>query len=156
MTNDKLSFVASDGLIKRKRKIPDNWHRQPRFKTVDELDNKIAEYFTVFNSHPTMCGLALHLGFCDRQSLYAYEKDKRYRYSIKTARTRIENFYEQQMISRNSIGSIFWLKNAGWIDKQEVQQTVKMEGVIRLPAKKKLGEKVDDLDTTSTTSGTTK
>ena len=42
---------------------------------------------------PTITGLALHLGFCDRQSFYEYEKKPEFTYTIKKARFFIEQHY---------------------------------------------------------------
>lgn len=72
--------------------------RPPIFKTVEELQLKIDSYFQncpdkrkimvrvkVWKSKyqveqevdcPTITGLALHLGFCDRQSFYDYKEKK--------------------------------------------------------------------------------
>ena len=103
---------------------------------------------------PTISGLAYYLGFTSRQSLYDYEKryapDKeedntdntanteittteqkeekgelaRFAYHIKRARLRIEAHYEQNMNGGAAAGSIFALKNMGWMDRQEVKTTI--------------------------------
>jgi len=72
---------------------------------------------------PTMTGLALHLGFCSRQSLYDYEKHKEYSYIIKKARLRIENSYEESLRdpSIKATGPIFALKNMGWKDSKDIE-----------------------------------
>lgn len=68
-----------------------------------------------------MSGLAYALGFESRQSLYAYEKDERFSYSIKRAKLAIEIWYEERMSGNSPTGAIFWLKNhAGYTDKQEI------------------------------------
>jgi hypothetical protein len=98
----------------------------------------------------TICGLVLHLGFCDRASFYNYEKYGEFSYTIKKARVRIEEYYEKKMLElRNPAGAIFALKNFGWVDRQEIEQTTHIDGVIRLPAKKLPGAPVDELDPTS-------
>ena len=77
--------------------------RPPMFKTVEELEEKIQEYFdnpplkqVVINGKPidlpfiSITGLTLHLGFCDRKSFYEYEDKPKFTHTIKKARTRIE------------------------------------------------------------------
>jgi hypothetical protein len=109
----------------------DPW-RPPKFKTAKELEDKICEYFlnppaseftdvvTAQGIHklfrPTITGLVLYLGFCDRSSFYDTEKRDGFSYTIKRARTRIENAYEK----RGDTFSIFALKNFGWTDKSEI------------------------------------
>ena len=81
---------------------------------------------------PTITGLSLYLGFCDRQSMYDYEDRAEFSDTIKKARTRMELEYEKDLrFGRNTSGSIFALKNFGWADKKEVTlestATVKLE-----------------------------
>lgn len=68
----------------------------------------------------TITGLALFLGFSDRQSLYDYQAKEEYSCVIKKARTRVEMEYEKTLHAEGSPGAIFALKNMGWSDKQEV------------------------------------
>ena len=71
---------------------------------------------------PTISGLALHLGFCNRTSLYEYEREGEFSDTIKIARTRCENFVESYGMSGNipPAIAIFALKNYGWKDTQEI------------------------------------
>lgn len=70
---------------------------------------------------PTISGLALYLGFCDRHSFYAYEKHEGFSHTIKTARARIEQSYEESLrLGGNPAGAIFALKNFGWSDRLEI------------------------------------
>lgn len=112
--------------------------RPPEFKNVEELTQKIHEYFnngvktrSIVIGHgatkrieelpvPTISGLALYLGFASRQSFYDYEKNENFSYTIKKARLFIETEYEEQLQVGNSTGAIFALKNLGWQDKSEV------------------------------------
>lgn len=105
--------------------------RPPKFKTAEELENIIIEFFKsleyevdgVKRWYPaTITGLALALGFCDRQSLYDYEKREEFSCTIKKARLMVENSYEKHLFGKNSTGAIFGLKNMGWKDKSEVDQ----------------------------------
>lgn len=94
-----------------------------KFKTVEELQNAIDKYFNENKESPTITGLALELGFASRQSFYDYEKNKKYSYTVKRARLKIENFYESHLIGQYTSGPIFALKNFGWSDKQDVDIT---------------------------------
>lgn len=74
---------------------------------------------------PTITGLALHLGFESKQSMYDYQKKKAFSYSIKRARLKIENSYEQDIRNPDikPTGAIFGLKNMGWSDKQQIEHS---------------------------------
>ena len=72
---------------------------------------------------PTITGLALHLGFCSRQSFYDYESRPEHSYTIKKARTFIEKHYEELLQVGNTTGAIFALKNMGWLDKISNENT---------------------------------
>ena len=100
---------------------------RPRiYDNAEDIDIAIESYFNSLESGdttrpPTMSGLAYALGFESRQSLYAYEKDERFSYSIKRAKLAIEIWYEERMSGNSPTGAIFWLKNhAGYTDKQEI------------------------------------
>ena len=114
--------------------------RPPHYETPEALQAKVDEYFDtgvkkktyivgkgenqqiVEIPIPTITGLVLYLGFCDRQSFYDYEKRDGFSYTIKNARTRIEQHYEELVQDGNS-GAIFALKNFGWSDKQELEMS---------------------------------
>jgi len=125
--------------------------RPPKYKTAEELQKKIDEYFasglrkipfpigkgdaqTIIEIElPTITGLVLHCEFCSRQAFYDYEKKEEFKYTIKKARTRIEQHYEEELlISRNSAGPIFALKNLGWSDKQEIDHTTAGDKITNL------------------------
>lgn len=112
----------------------------PVFKNADELQSKINSYFTDCPDKKTfitkdgdtieipaitVCGLAEHLGFESRQSMYDYEKKEEYSYIIKRARLKVEKNYEQNLQYKDATGSIFALKNMGWKDKTETELTGK-------------------------------
>ena len=120
--------------------------RPPIYKNPEDLSNKIDEYFiyvkgeyiekettnvVTFETETykewirvperiTVTGLALFLGFADRQSLQDYKKKPKFSFPIKRAMTRIEQEYESNLFGRNVAGSIFALKNFGWTDKSQV------------------------------------
>lgn len=114
--------------------------RPPKYKTAKEMQKVIDDYFAnpptkdimLPNGggvYPFPCltitGLALHLGFNSRASIYEYEaKNDEFTDTIKKARLRIENDYEMGLkLGQNNSGNIFALKNFGWKDKQEVEST---------------------------------
>jgi len=102
------------------------------FSDEDSLQDMIEDYFSNPPVKPvvtkegvievpalTITGLALHLGFESRQSMYDYEKKDKFTYAIKRARLLIENSYEFQLQHGNSTGAIFALKNMSWTDKTQ-------------------------------------
>jgi hypothetical protein len=117
----------------KKTKKPEG--RPPLFKTTEELQSKITEYFkkgvkrkrvwqgdkAITIPIPTITGLILYCGFCDRSSFYNLESNPEFSHTIKKARTFIESTYEEYLHTGNCTGAIFALKNFGWKDKQEVE-----------------------------------
>ena len=109
---------------------PDKGGRPLNFKTPEEMELKVNEYFESFEkgeepvlgTKRTTVGLALFLGFESRQSLYDYEKRDGFSYIVKKARSFIEMNYEEMLDSKSCTGAIFALKNMGWIDRTEVDQ----------------------------------
>lgn len=115
--------------------------RPPKYKTNEELQAKIQEYIqdcpdtqTIFFKLkdeviekeapcPTITGLVLYLGFCDRASFYDMEKIEKFAHTIKHARTWIESTYEQLLKQGNASGAIFALKNFGWTDLQKIEHS---------------------------------
>lgn len=124
----------------------------PKYKTPQEMEDKIVEYFktcepklmtytdTDGNEQPVMVkgepyykqepptksGLALYLGFADRQSLYDYEKKKGFSCIIKRAKLALSQHHEKGLDKDKCTGHIFWLKCNGakepvneWNDKAE-------------------------------------
>lgn len=113
--------------------MKDKGGRPKLFNSVDELQEKIDEYFESDDAHliqdevrypaPTMSGLALYLGI-DRKSLYNYSQDDAFFPTIKKAKLRVESFLEKRLYGNNVTGVIFSLKNNfDWKDKTEVNQT---------------------------------
>jgi hypothetical protein len=98
---------------------------RPRiYNTAEELEAEVEKYFGITEqSDVTITGLALHLGFESRQSIYDYEKNGEFSYIIKRAKLRVELAYEWRLNSNSCTGAIFALKNMGWKDKQEVEQS---------------------------------
>lgn len=92
---EKIQSVLEDGTIM------ENWIRMPEPATIT--------------------GLALFLGFNDRQSLYDYQAKEEFSCIVKKARTLVECEYEKRLAGQSPTGAIFALKNMGWKDKQEVE-----------------------------------
>lgn len=110
--------------------------RPPLYDTVQELEEKINKYFNeecipetigehIIWNYPTVCGLALYLGFAQRKSLLDYKgRSDDFCNTIKRAVTVIENSYEQRLSMNNATGSIFALKNMGWKDQSQIDQNI--------------------------------
>ena len=126
--------------------------RPLKYKTAEEMQAGIDEYFELCQpkpmtddegfilkdksgnpvielNPPTITGLALHLGFESRQSLYEYEQRKEFTYTLRRARMKCENWLERNGLSGNTppTMAIFALKNYGWSDKQEIEHSGKQE-----------------------------
>jgi hypothetical protein len=130
--------------------------RPPFFKTPQELQEKINDYFdscwvdkiievtdkegncTATNSRYqnrpyTIAGLAEYLGFCSRTSLLDYDAKMEFLNIIKKAKLKVEMNVEEFLLEgKNAAGPIFWLKNhADYKDKQEHEITGKDGGPIK-------------------------
>lgn len=100
--------------------------RPPKYKTPEEMQMVIDDYFGKVGDKPTMSGLALELGM-SRQALCDYAKKDEFLDTIKSARLRVEAALEQHLFSGSVAGVIFNLKNNfGWKDKTEVEQNTKL------------------------------
>jgi hypothetical protein len=124
--------------------------RPAKYKTAAELDEAIQDYFDecvpspltftnsdgveqvavdkngnpIIRENPaTMAGLAYHLGYSTRGAIYDLETkdDKQFSDLIKRARLKIEAEHESRLTTSDKCtGSIFWLKNHQWTDRQEI------------------------------------
>ena len=94
-----------------------------KYLTPEEMLVEIDIYLMEEEDY-TITGLALALGFDSRQSIYDYEKRDEFSYIIKRAKLFVEMSYEDDLRTQYSSGSIFALKNMGWTDKSEIEQTV--------------------------------
>jgi hypothetical protein len=103
--------------------------RPLKFQSVDELQNKIDNYFAACElekKHVTITGLALALGTY-RQTLCNYEVQPEYVDTVKTAKLRVENYAENRLYEGAPTGPIFALKNFGWSDRVEQDTTIKAD-----------------------------
>lgn len=110
--------------------MSDNNRGRPlNFKTVEELQKKIDDYFNSCDeeSEPiTITGLALALG-TTRETLCDYEEKDGFSDTVKTAKLRVQHAYEKRLVKRGNGGDIFALKNFGWKDKSEVDNTLNIK-----------------------------
>jgi hypothetical protein len=106
-----------------------------KLKEMKDLEKKIEEYFEYIKGEslpPTISRLAYSLGYASRQSLYdamnrqGTEEERKISYIIKKAVLLIEVYYEESLTGQYSGGPIFWLKNRGWSDKQEIEHSGKI------------------------------
>jgi hypothetical protein len=101
--------------------------RPLKFKTVEELQTKVKEYFETCDEKGkpyTITGLALSLD-TTRQGLMNYQERDEFYDTIKKAKLQCENYAEEQLfVGKNTAGVIFNMKNNyGWVDKQEIEQS---------------------------------
>lgn len=104
--------------------LGNNGGRPPVFETPEQLEEKCLEYFNscIENGEKaTITGLTLFVGFCSRSSWDDYEKRDMFSYIVKRANLTVQCSYENS----GTTFDMFALKNMGWKDKQEVEQTIK-------------------------------
>jgi hypothetical protein len=101
---------------------------RPRlYNSPEEFDAKVEAYqaYCKENEQPvTWTGLALFMGFAARACIDEYANYDGFSYSVKRAKTFIEWHYEMRLCGDKPTGAIFALKNFGWADKSEVEQSV--------------------------------
>lgn len=93
---------------------------RPRInRTPEEMQAKVDAYFKRATKTPTICGLALHLGYARRTSLLdGMNRKDEFSDIIKKAVSRVEKAYEERLSKPACAGSIFALKNMGWRDRE--------------------------------------
>lgn len=109
----------------------DEWREKggrPRLcATPEEMERLIDGYrrLCVDEKRPmTMSGMALHLGFASRQSMYDYRKVAGFSYVVRQAMLMIEEQAEGRLYeNQNNAGPIFILKNMRWYDKIAVEES---------------------------------
>ena len=110
--------------------LGNNGGRPPHFKTPEDLEKKVNEYFEFCIDNKTECAvsaLCQFLGFVNRKSFDDYEKRSlEFSNIIKRARQAIEMSYELDLRTFKFGGAIFALKNINkeyWRDKIETENT---------------------------------
>ncbi|PIF44313.1 DNA-packaging protein gp3 [Chryseobacterium sp. 52] len=104
-----------------------------RYSKTKNLDGTVTEVTETYEyeewirnpERPSVTGLAIFLGFESRQSMYDYEKKSVFSYIIKRGLLLIEDKYVGGLWLERPTGVIFALKNMGWSDKTEIEQTSK-------------------------------
>lgn len=124
-----------------------NVGRPPKYKSVEEIEDKIEQYFrecegeilkddarnpilnkfgnpVIVGKKPlTVTGLALALGFASRQALLNYQGKKEFNDTITRAKSVVEKYAEERLFDRDgSNGAQFSLRNnfKGWnIDNEQ-------------------------------------
>lgn len=104
-----------------------NRGRPPKYKTREELQRRIDEYFKECNQKQepyTITGLCIALDIC-RDTLSEYLKNDDFSDTIKKAKIKVENYLEKRLINDSSTtGIIFNLKNNfNWSDKQQIEHS---------------------------------
>jgi len=102
--------------------------RPPIYSDSQDVQNAIDAYFIKCEDpdkpeKATITGLALHLGFCSKGTLYEYAKKPEFSDSIKRALLKVEHEYEKMLPVVRGGGVIFALNNMGWENKQHVDHT---------------------------------
>lgn len=120
--------------------------KPPKYKSVDEMEKKIEEYFEKCKGYPltddngkvilskfgqpiwvdvhppTVTGLALALGFTSRQALLNYQAKPKFVDTITRAKARVEQYTEERLFDRDgSNGAQFSLRNnfKGWKEDEQ-------------------------------------
>lgn len=98
--------------------------RPKHYDTPEAFDAKVNEYVSTRSAEGkplSWTGLALHMGFGGRSCIDEYANYDGFSYSVKRAKTIIENYYEEATITGDvpvPMG-LFALKNFKWKDKFE-------------------------------------
>ena len=125
--------------------------RPPKYKTKEEIQEKIDLYFKECEGKPlldkegdplldkngvpimygvkplTITGLALALGFSSRQSLLDYQAKEEFAETIRRAKTIVERYAEEKLFDKaGASGAKFSLTNnfEGWREKQQIETEV--------------------------------
>ncbi len=133
--------------------------RPPKYKSVEEMQAKIDEYFERCKGHPmtddegkpvldkfgrpiildahppTITGLALALGFSGRQGLLTYQGKKAFTDTVTRAKSKVEQYAEERLFDRDgSNGAKFSLQNnfSGWREDKQKQQQETAENLTHL------------------------
>lgn len=132
--------------------------RPPVYKTKEEMEAIIEEYFTACEGEPlrdaegnpvigkygpvminqrppTITGLALALGFASRQALLNYQAKEEFNDTITRAKSRVEQYAEERLFDKDGAnGAKFSLANnfKGWKEKQQIEAEVNSDMQIRI------------------------
>lgn len=130
--------------------------RPPFYKTVEEMQAKIDEYFinskgeylkdsdgnivvvkgypVIIDDYPlTVTGLALALGFLSRQALLNYQEKTEFHDAITRAKLVIEDYANKRLYDKDGVqGAKFTLTNnfEGYKEKQDIEHSGEMQQVV--------------------------
>ena len=97
---------------------------RPRtIETPEEFEELAGAYMLACKASgdkPTITGMALEMGLWGRDAFLDYAARDGFSNAVKRAKSRVEMLHEQRLFEPSCAGSIFWLKNAGWKDTQDV------------------------------------
>ena len=145
-------MLQKSNIEERCRKVAKQVGRPPKYKTKEEIEKKIEEYFRecegmpmlddegkqIVNKYgypcyikppkpPTVTGLALALGFTSRLDLLRYQGKKEFCNTITRAKSRVEEYAESRLFDRDgSNGAQFSLRNnfQGWNSEKDESETL--------------------------------
>lgn len=105
-----------------------SYHR--KYETPEIFEQAVIKYFeTIPEKDWTISGLALFLGLT-RGALWKYGNRESREYdgfqsTVEWATTKVEDRVERQLLAgKGGAAEIFWLKNVGWSDRQELDARV--------------------------------
>lgn len=105
-----------------------SYHR--KYETPEIFEQAVIKYFeTIPEKDWTISGLALFLGLT-RSALWKYGNRESREYdgfqsTVEWATTKVEDRVERQLLAgKGGAAEIFWLKNVGWSDRQELDARV--------------------------------
>ena len=97
--------------------------RPLKIESPEQMKKILDEYFaTTEENKITITGICLALDL-DKSTFYDYEKREEYKDIVRKARMIVENSYEMSLRENGRTGDIFALKNFGWKDKTEIENT---------------------------------
>lgn len=106
-----------------------------KYSNAEDLEKACNSYFEKCEAEgirPIVTGLALHLGFMEKKSIYNYRdlQDDR-SHPIKKSLMKIESYLESALTNPKlaTAGVIFALKNCGWTDKQTIEHESTEDGL---------------------------
>ena len=114
--------------------------RPRKFTSAEEMYSVGLQYIEeslANDQHLTFTGLCIALGTV-KSTYWEYEDgnydtdEQVFSPLLKSLKQRIENYAENRLFGNNPTGAIFALKNYGWKDKHEVEQTGTSGGPIQL------------------------
>ncbi|HIJ71775.1 MAG TPA: hypothetical protein HPP87_10495 [Planctomycetes bacterium] len=95
-----------------------------KYSSPEELQERIDAFFEAVENGTekmTIGALTLFLNFGSRSSILGYcKREDDFGHVMNTAVTRIEAYWEAMLLEKSCTGAIFWLKNRGWTDRQDV------------------------------------